>query len=116
LLGDARASVPAQGNVVSTYFPATEGATFDARYYGDEVIPLMIKLYGAKAIRRVEFSLGAVQGGQAPVVTASAHFYIRDRAVWDAAAMRAFPQLMAEGPKYTTIMPLTADMQVVAAG
>jgi hypothetical protein len=102
--------------VVSTYFPATAGAQFDAKYYGEKVIPLMIKLYGAKSIRRVEFNVGVAQGGQAPQVVASSHFYVRDRAAWDAAGMNAFPKLMAEGPRYTTIRPLVADMQVVAAG
>lgn len=116
LLGDARASIPAQAGVFSTYFPTTEGARFDHKYYGEKVIPLMIKLYGAKSIRRVEFNAGAAQGGNSPLVTASSHFYIRDRAAWDAAGMQAYPQLMAEGPKYTTIRPLVTDMQVVAAG
>jgi hypothetical protein len=116
LLGDARASIPAQASVFSTYFPTTEGAQFDPRYYGEKVIPLMIKLYGAKSIRRVEFTAGVTQGGNSPLVTASSHFYIRDRAAWDAAGMQAYPQLMAEGPKYTTIRPLAVDMQVVATG
>jgi hypothetical protein len=116
LLGDARGSIPLQGNVVSTYFSATAGSQFDPKYYGETVIPLMIKLYGAKTIRRVEFNMGAAQGGQQPLVTAAAHFYVRDRAAWDAAGMRAYPQLMAEGPKYTNITPLVADMQVAAAG
>lgn len=116
LLGDARDAIPLQSSVVSTYFPAREGAQFDAKYYGEKVIPLMIKLYGAKSIRRVEFNMGAAQGSAQPLVTAAAHFYVRDRAAWDAAGMQAYPQLMAEGPKYTTITPLVADMQVVAAG
>lgn len=116
LLGDARDSVPPAGEVASTYFPATVGAKFDAKYYGEKVIPMMIRLHGARAIRRVEFNLGVVQSGQAPAITAASHFYIRDRAAWDAAAMQAYPQLMAEGPRYTTIRPLMADMQVAAAG
>ncbi len=116
LLGDARTSIPVQGNVVSTYFPATAGAQFDVKYYGEIVIPLMIKLYGAKSIRRVEFNVGVAQGGQAPLVIASSHFYVRDRAAWDAAGMQAYPKLIAEGPRYTTIRPLVADMQVVGGG
>jgi len=116
LMGDARDSVPDHGSVVSTYFPATAGAKFDAKYYGEKVVPLMVKLYGAKSIRRVEFNIGVAQGGLAPLVVASSHFYVRDRAAWDAAGMRALPELMAESPKYTTIRPLPADMQVAAAG
>ncbi len=117
LLGDDRGSIPADGQVYCTYFPAKEGGTFDATYYGEKVIPLMVSIYGAKAIRRVEYTVGSTaQGGGKPPVVASAYFYIRDRAAWDAAGMKAFPQLMAEGPKYTTLTPLVADMEVTAAG
>lgn len=117
LLGEDRTAIPDDGQVYCTYFPAKEGGTFDAQYYGEKVIPLMVSLYGAKSIRRVEYTLGSTaQGGGKPAVVASAYFYIRDRAAWDAAAMKAFPQLMAEGPKYTTLTPLTADMEVTAAG
>jgi hypothetical protein len=117
LLGDDRGAIPADDQVYSIYFPAKEGGTFDAKYYGEKVIPLMVSLYGAKSIRRIEYTLGSTgQGGGKPAVTASAYFYIRDRAAWDAAGMKAFPQLMAEGPKYTTLAPLVADMEVSAAG
>lgn len=115
LLGESRDSVPLEGNVVSTYFPGAQGARFDAKYYGEKVITQMIRLYGADSIRRVEFNTGVAQGGQMPAVIATAHFYVRDRVAWDAAAMRAYPQLMAEGPKYTDIRPFVADMQVAAA-
>lgn len=117
LLGDARSAITADTQVFSNYFPAKEGGNFDAKYYEEKVIPMMISLYGSKAIRRVEFSVGSVaQGGGKPAVVASAYYYIRDRAAWDAAGMKAFPQLMGETPKYTTLMPLTADMEVSATG
>lgn len=114
--GDARGATKAGDQVYSTWFPTQEGKTFDASYYAEKVIPLMVKLYGTKAIRRVEFSLGAVQGGAQPAQKAEAHYYIRDRAAWDAAGMQAGMQLMAEGPKYTTVVPFVADMVVAAAG
>ncbi|MET0282288.1 MAG: hypothetical protein ABW278_14355 [Steroidobacteraceae bacterium] len=114
LLGDDSSAIQVDGQVFSTYFPTREGATFDAKYYGEKVIPLMIKLYGAKSIRRVQYTLGVKQGEAAPALTAAAHFYIRDRAAWDAAGMQAYPQLAAEGPHYTTIRPWVADQEVVA--
>jgi hypothetical protein len=115
LLGDARAAILSDEQVYSTYFPAREGGNFDAKYYGEKVIPLMVSLYGSKAIHRIEFSVGSLaQGGGKPAVVASSHYYIRDRAAWDAAGMKAFPQLMAEAPKYTTLTPLVADMEVAA--
>jgi hypothetical protein len=116
-LGDPRTAVDVQSQVMTYYFPASETSNFDAKYYGETVVPLMMKLYGDKAIRRVEINLGS--GGQAgakAAMVAAAHYYIRDRAAWDAAGMQAFPQLMAEAPKYTNIRPLMADMEVSAAG
>jgi hypothetical protein len=117
LLGENRSAVPDDASVFSTYFPAQQGGNFDAKYYGEKVIPLMVQLYGAKTIRRIEFSIGSKgQNGAPPRLLGAAHYYIRDRAAWDAAAMKAFQPLMAEGPKYTTVRPVVADMQVVASG
>lgn len=116
LMGEARTAMAAESPVMSTYFPAQEGGKFDAKYYGEKVIPLMVQIYGKDAIRRIEFSIGSAgQGGNKPAVLGAAHYYIRDRAAWDAAGMKAFPQLMQEGPKYTTVRPVSADMQVVAS-
>jgi hypothetical protein len=112
LLGDGHNDIGVDGQVFSTYFPTTDGGKFDAKYYGEKIIPLMVKLYGSKAIRRIQYNLGIKAGGSPPALTASAHFYIRDRAAWDAAGMQAFPQLAAEGPNYTTIAPFVADMEV----
>ena len=99
------------------YFPATEGGQFNAKYYGEKVIPLMVSLYGKEAIRRVEYTMASAgQGGAKPELLAASHFYIRNRQAWDAGGMKAFPQLMAEGPKYTNLAPITADTEVTAVG
>jgi hypothetical protein len=117
LLGDSRSSIEPAGQVFSLYFPATEGGQFDAKYYGEKVIPLMVSLYGKEAIRRVEYTIGSSgQGGTKPTMLAAAHFYIRNRQAWDAGGMKAYPQLMAEGPKYTNLIPITADTEVTAVG
>ncbi len=117
LLGDARSAIEEDCHVHTNYFPAANGGTFDAKYYGEKVVPLMVSLYGKKAIRRIEVGFGqAGQGGAKASLVASAHYYIRDREAWDAAGRQAFPQLMAEGPKYTTLMPLVANLEVTAIG
>jgi len=117
LLGDARNDMAEDTQVFSTYYPATPEAKFDVKYYGEKIIPLMVSLYGAKSIRRIEVTMGSNgQGGAKPAVVAASHFYIRDRAAWDAAGMKAYPQLMAEGPKYSTIVPIIGDHEVTAAG
>lgn len=114
LLGESRSAIEVGGQVFSTYFPTQQGTTFDARYFGEKVIPLMVKLYGSRAIRRIEYTLGQAQGGAEPALRAALHVYIRDRAVWDAASTQAFAALQAEAPNYTTVAPLIADTEVVA--
>lgn len=117
LLGDSRDAIEASSQVFSFYFPAREGGRFDATYYGEKVVPLMVSLYGKEAIRRIEFSTGtAGQGGATPPIAAASHFYIRNRQAWDAGGMKAYPQLTAEGPNYTTLVPIVADSEVVAVG
>jgi hypothetical protein len=117
LLGDARNEMAEDTQVFSTYYPTSPEARFDVKYYGEKVIPLMVSLYGAKSIRRIEVTMGSSgQGGAKPAVVAASHFYIRDRAAWDANGMKAYPQLMAEGPKYSTIVPIIGDHEVSAAG
>jgi hypothetical protein len=117
LLGDARNEMAADTQVFSTYYPASPDARFDVKYYGEKVVPLMVSLYGAKSIRRIEVTMGSSgQGGAKPSVVAASHFYIRDRAAWDAAGMKAYPKLMEEGPKYSTIVPIIGDHEVAAAG
>jgi hypothetical protein len=113
LLGDDSSAIK-EGDVYSTYFPTQPGGTFNSQYYGEKVIPLMIKTYGPKAIRRVQYTLGVKQGEAAPALTAAAHFYIKDRGAWDAAGMQAFGKLAAEAPNYTTVRPWTADTEIAA--
>ncbi len=114
--GDARNAIEVGAQVSSTWFPTEEGKTFDAKYYDEKVIPLMVQLYGTKAIRRIEFSLGSAPKGSQPPLTAAAHYYIGDRTAWNMAGMQAGMKLMAEAPKYTTMKPVTGDMEVTAIG
>jgi hypothetical protein len=117
LLGDARNDMTEETQVFSTYYPASPQARFDVKYYAEKVVPLMVSLYGAQSVRRIEVTMGSNgQGGAEPAVVAASHFYIRDRAAWDAAGTKAYPQLMAERPKYSTIVPIIGDHEVSAAG
>lgn len=117
LLGDARDSVPVDGEVTSYYFSAAAGSQFDVKDYNDNVIPAMVKIYGEKALRRIEFSVAAkAEGGGPPLVAAEAHYYIRDRAAWDQATLSGGVQLAAEAAKHPEIKRVRASMRVAAAG
>jgi hypothetical protein len=117
LLGDARDSIAVDSEVTSYYFTVGDGGQFDVKDYNDNVIPSMVKIYGEKALRRIEFSMGvkAESGGQPPVA-AEAHYYIRDRAAWDQASMAGGRQLAAEAAKHPGIKRVRASMRIAAAG
>lgn len=117
LLGDARNSIAVDSEVTSYYFSAGENVQFDVKDYNDNVIPAMVKIYGEKALQRIEFSMGVkAEGGGHPAVAAAAHYYIRDRAAWDQASMAAGAQLAAEAAKHPEIKRIRASMRIAAAG
>jgi hypothetical protein len=117
LLGDARRSVQQDAEVFSTYFPAREGATWDARYYVETFLPKLVGIYGPKALARIEVCQAATgQGGTPAAVVASSHLYVRDRRAYMAASGKVFQELGSEGSRYTTIRPYWANMWVAAAG
>ncbi len=116
-LGDDRQSVPVDSLCFSTYFPAREGATIDARYFAETFFPRMAELYGNTAIRRIEVTNGAAgAAGGKPVVMNSAHIYIRDEAAYDAATTKSGAELGAELVKYTNIQPLSTLTRLHAVG
>lgn len=117
LRGEPRSSIPLGTQVVSNFYRNAEGVKFDADYYVSNVIPLVVKLYGAQAISRIEFATGARgDGGGAPALSATAHYYIKDPEAWAAANAAALGPLQAEVPKFTDGTPLINSMKVAAAG
>jgi hypothetical protein len=111
--GDDRLAVPVDSLVLSTYFPAKEGATIDAKYFAETFFPKMAELYGAAAIRRIEVTAGAAgSAGGKPMVLNSAHIYIRDEAAYDEASGKAGAELGAEMVKYTNIQPISTLTRV----
>jgi len=117
LLGDARASIAVGTQVASNYYVRRDGGRFDAAYYAEHIIPQMVKLYGEKAISRIEFCTGVrgEQGG-APSLAGIAHYYVRDLAAWSAVPPMALGPLLAEVPKFTDAKPVVSTMKVAAAG
>jgi hypothetical protein len=116
-LGDDRLTVPVDSLCFSTFFPAKEGATIDARYFAETFFPKLAELYGTTAIRRIEVTSGAAgAAGGKPVVLNSAHIYIRDEAAYDAAAAKSGAELGAEMVKFTNIQPLSTLTRLHAVG
>lgn len=114
--GEARADIPVDSDVASTYFPNKDGGRWDAKYFVEKYLPKVNEVYGKDALRRIEVSQGRTgQAGVKAAFIAASHLYIRDRAAFDAAGRQAM-QLFQEAPNYTDIMGVFTLMKVHAAG
>lgn len=118
--GDAASSVIGGSTVLSSFFLAQEGATWDAAYFGKTYLPKLMEAYGPAAIQRAEVSRGELaQGGGKPLIAGTIHLYVRDVNAYDAAASNGNEALMmlnTEWQQYTTLSPLTMVMTVHASG
>jgi hypothetical protein len=116
LMGEARADIPVGADCFSTYFPSKEGGRWDSKYYVEKYLPKVVETYGKSALRRIEVGRGtAGQSGAKAVMVSASHLYIRDRAAFDAAGMKAM-SLFQETANYTDIMGRFVFMKVHAAG
>lgn len=116
--GEAAGSVIGGSMVVSNYFFAKEGGTWDAEYFGKTYAPKLIESYGAAAIQRAEVARGELaQGGGKPLVAGAVHVYVKDGSAFDAAlATEAVAALASEAQQHTTLNPVTILMTVHATG
>lgn len=112
-LGDSRVDVPVDTFCYSTYFPAKEGGTYDAKYFAETFYPKFASTFGPEAIRRIEVATAATPKA---MVTASVHIYIRDEAAYDAAATTKAQELFAEARPYTNLSPVQSLAKVHALG
>lgn len=116
--GDARDAVMEGGVVVSQYYFAQEGGTWDGKYFGQTYAPKVITSYGPDAIQRVEVVRGELaQGGGKPLVAGSVNVYLKDVAAYDAAVgTEGVRALGAEALEKTSLTPIVIVMTVHASG
>jgi hypothetical protein len=115
--GADRKSVPLGSSCICTIYPNSEGAHFDAGYYVNAYMPLLKSTYGDDVIRRIEVCKGAAgQAGAKPLYINTVHTYVSNLDAYNRAMFTAGRKLMAEGPKYTSVIPTVATLEVYAAG
>jgi hypothetical protein len=116
--GDRANAMLAGTTVLSSYFFAKEGGTWDAAYFGKTYPQKLLFAFGGDALQRVEVTRGAqaVAGGQL-LVSGSIHMYLKDQAAFDAAtAGVGVQELGTEAQQYSTLNPVTLVMSVYATG
>lgn len=98
-------------------YPWEDGATWDADYYRDGHMPLIMDLYGREAIRRFEVRKGPEpSNGNPPAFLGTVNIYIEDQEAFDAAGREHTQALVDDVPNFSSVMPLAMVTEVYGIG
>lgn len=114
----ARRSAPKIGDTCLTIlYPNQEGVRWDVDYYVKHHMPLIMKLYGRKAIKRFELRKGdTAQTGGTPPYIGSINIYIEDHKAFEAAGKQHGPTLVADVPNFSSVMPTAFETKIYGIG
>jgi uncharacterized protein (TIGR02118 family) len=103
----AKRSAPKVGDTCLTIlYPNSEGVRWDVDYYRTGHMPLIMRLYGEKAIKRFELRKGDQNmAGAKPDFIGSVNIYIADQAAFDAAGKEHGKTLVEDVPHFSSVMP-----------
>jgi uncharacterized protein (TIGR02118 family) len=103
----AKRSAPKVGDTCLTIlYPNKEGAKWDVDYYRAHHMPLIMKLYGAQAIKRFELRKGDKNmAGARPDFVGTVNIYIQDQKAFDAAGKQHGQTLRDDVPHFSSVFP-----------
>ncbi|HEV7717059.1 MAG TPA: EthD family reductase, partial [Steroidobacteraceae bacterium] len=102
----AKRSAPKLGDTCLTIlYPNSDGVRWDVDYYKKGHMPLIMRLYGEKAIKRFELRKGdSGMGGGKPAYIGSVNIYINEQAAFDAAGKQHGKTLQEDVPHFSSVM------------
>ena len=103
----AKRSAPKIGDTCLTIlYPNSEGVRWDVDYYRTGHMPLIMRLYGLKAIKRFELRKGdANMAGAKPDFIGTVNIYIEDQQVFAEAGKQHGKTLVEDVPHFSSVMP-----------
>lgn len=106
-MGRARAAVHIGDACLTILYDNADSVRWDVGYYRRHHMPLIMRLYGSKAISRFELRKG--DAGQAPgtkpTFIGSVNIYINDQTAFDAAGKAHGSTLVKDVPNFSSVMP-----------
>lgn len=106
-MGAARSAPKIGDTCLTILYPNSDGVRWDVDYYRTGHMPLIMRLYGEKAIKRFELRKG--ENGMAPGSKAefigSVNIYIASQAEFDAAGKQHTKTLVDDVPHFSSVMP-----------
>ncbi|MCC7461172.1 MAG: EthD family reductase [Gammaproteobacteria bacterium] len=114
----ARRSAPKIGDTCLTIlYPNPAGVRWDVDYYARHHMPLIMKLYGRRAIKRFELRKGdAAQAGGPPPYVGSINIYIENQKAFDAAGQQHTKALVDDVPNFSSVMPAAFATRIHGIG
>lgn len=97
-------------------YPYEEGATWDADYYRDGHMPLIMDLYGTEAIRRFEVRKGPELPNGNPAFMGTVNIYIENQAAFDAAGAQHTQTLVEDVPNFSSVFPVALMTEIYGIG
>jgi uncharacterized protein (TIGR02118 family) len=103
----AKRAAPKIGDTCLTIvYPNSEGVKWDVDYYRTHHMPLIMKLYGEKAIKRFELRKGEKNmAGAKPDYIGTVNIYIADPKAFEDAGKQHGQTLRDDVPHFSSVMP-----------
>jgi len=106
-MGSARNTPKIGDTCLTILYTNGDDVRWDVDYYRKNHMPLIMRLYGAKAISRFELRKG--DAGQAPgtkpTFIGTVNIYINEQSAFDAAGKEHGPTLIKDVPHFSSVMP-----------
>jgi uncharacterized protein (TIGR02118 family) len=113
-MGGDLASPQIGARCMTIVYPAAEGAVWNADYYRDNHMPLIMRLYTTEAISRFEIRKGiSAMDGTAPPYAGCVNFYIADQAKFEAAGAQHSQALRDDVKNFSSVMPSVLATDIV---
>jgi uncharacterized protein (TIGR02118 family) len=105
-MGASRSAPKVGDTCLTILYPNSEGVRWDVDYYRTGHMPLIMRLYGTKAIKRFELRKGDTNmAGAKPDFIGSVNIYIENQAAFDAAGKEHTKTLVDDVPHFSSVLP-----------
>jgi uncharacterized protein (TIGR02118 family) len=117
MMGEPASAMKVGDTCLTIVYPNSDTVRWDVEYYKEHHMPLIMRLYGADAIKRFELRKGgAGQTGGPPKYIGSVNIYINDQKAFDAAGKKHGPALVADVPHFSSVMPIAFPTTLYGVG
>ena len=115
--GAPRSAPKVGDSCLTILYPNSEGVRWDVDYYRKGHMPLIMRLYGTKAIKRFELRKGdaSMEGGK-PDYIGTVNIYIADAKAFEEAGRQHTQALVDDVPNFSSVPPVAFPTVIHGVG